>query len=221
MCKPASFVVTRNGKVFWSKYTDSHEAIIKEFELNEGSGAFTDNANFVRVEICPTEENKLNTPIKDWVYNLDQQDPPDGYDAKECEKSCRLELKKWHKQKIITKSCAELKDGQFYVYGNATIESVYGNATIEYVSGNATIESVYDNATIKSVYGNATIKYVSDNATIKSVSGNATMVKIEGSATAIVYKAVDPKCLQSSTAVMIDRSGKGVKVFVGGVEFKK
>lgn len=36
MCKPASFIIADNGKkVFWLKWTDSHEEIIKEFGLTE------------------------------------------------------------------------------------------------------------------------------------------------------------------------------------------
>jgi hypothetical protein len=241
--------------VFWSKYSDSHEDIIKEFKLHEGTGGLTDNANFVRVEISP-KGGKLNTPIKTWKYNLDQSVHPSWYDAEKVEQSCRKELKAWHEQKVILKDCVELSDGQFYVSDNATIESVSGNATIESVSGNATIEYVYDNATIESVYGNATIKYVYDNATIKyvydnatiesvsgnatiesvygnatiesvydnatikSVSGNAKMIKVEGSACAIVYTTIDPSCLKSDKAVMIDRSGKAVRVFTGGRELK-
>ena len=49
MCRAASFVVTKD-KVFWSKMTDSHEEIIREFDLcPEVAG----KACVVRCEIVP------------------------------------------------------------------------------------------------------------------------------------------------------------------------
>ena len=63
MCKPASFVLTKE-KAFWSKRDESHEAIIREFALHEGAGRI----NFVRVEISPPD-NDFRVPRKQFSLN--------------------------------------------------------------------------------------------------------------------------------------------------------
>ena len=95
MCKPASFVVTKEC-VFWSKLSDGHEDIIREFNLHDdGVGG----PNIVRIEIAPPNGN-LSLPLKQWIYKVDQDTLPKWYDAKTCERECRAELKKWVKQKL-------------------------------------------------------------------------------------------------------------------------
>ena len=95
MCKPASFVITKD-RIYWSKLSDSHEDIISEFALNADS---IGGPNIVRVEIAPPNGN-LSLPLKQWVYQLDQTDTPKWYDAKVAERECRAELKAWKKQKL-------------------------------------------------------------------------------------------------------------------------
>ena len=58
MCQPASFVLTKDA-VFWSRFTDSHEEIIKE------SGLHADGAkgpNILRVEVVPPGYDTTRTP---------------------------------------------------------------------------------------------------------------------------------------------------------------
>jgi hypothetical protein len=95
MCKPASFVITKD-RIYWSKLSDSHEDIIREFKLNaDGIGG----PNIVRVEIAPPSGN-LSLPLEQWKYQLDQTDVPKWYDAKTAERECRAELKAWKKSKL-------------------------------------------------------------------------------------------------------------------------
>ena len=78
MCKAASFVVTKD-KVFWSKMTDSHEEIIREFGLcPEVAG----NACVVRCEIVPEGELYDSEPAT-WIYKTDQTEDtlPEWFDA--------------------------------------------------------------------------------------------------------------------------------------------
>jgi len=239
LCKPASLVVTRNGKVFWSKYSDKHEEIIKEFKLHEGTGGLTDNANFVRVEISPKDGN-LNTPVKNWKYNLDQDVHPDWYDAKKVETACRKELKAWQKQKVITRDCAVLKNGEYYIYGGTiqsveggTIQSVEGGkiqyvrrGTIQHVYG-GTIQYVYGGTiqhviggTIQSIYGGK-IQYV-DGGTIQYVR-RGTIQYVDGGTIQYVYggtiQSVRGGTIQSVEGGTIQyvRGGTIVKVKSGNV----
>ena len=102
MCNMASFVVTKD-KVFWLPDNDSHEAIIKHYDLHEGAGRI----NFVRVEITP-ENNNYKLQHKRWIFNVDQQEVPDWFDKEEAEKRCRLELPKWYKAHVIKSGKHEL-----------------------------------------------------------------------------------------------------------------
>jgi hypothetical protein len=239
--------------VFWSKYSDSHEDIIKEFKLHEGTGGLTDNANFVRVEISP-EVGKLNTPIKTWKYNLDQSVHPSWYDAEKVEQSCRKELKLWHKQKVILKDCAELKDGHYHIVGakNVIIRGnskaelwenstavlwenstavLWGNSKVELwenskaeLWGNSTAvlwenskAELWENSTAE-LLGNSKAELWENSTAI--LWENSKAEKVGQEATIIVYTTIDPSCLKSDKAVMIDRSGKAVRVFTGGRELK-
>jgi len=94
MCKCASFMATK-GKIWFSNKSDSHEEIIKEFELHEGAGRI----NFVRLEVSPENDN-LSLPLKDWIFKVDQKELPDWFDVVEYKKLARLELIEWAKVKL-------------------------------------------------------------------------------------------------------------------------
>ena len=82
MCQPASFIETKS-KVFWSKFSDSHEDIIQEHKLHEGA-----RINFVRIEITPPDMD-FTKPISKWIYNVDQDITPDWFNKKTSEEKCR------------------------------------------------------------------------------------------------------------------------------------
>ena len=94
MCNPASFIVTGND-VFWCE-TDSHEDIIKKYDLNDR----TETPDFVRVEITPPYNN-YQLPVENWMYRTDQDFLPEWYNPQEAENACRKELKNWYKEKVI------------------------------------------------------------------------------------------------------------------------
>jgi len=97
MCKPASFVITKGPTVWWSKKSDSHNAIQHEFLLHADG---VQGPNVVNVEIAP-ENGNLSVPLGSWKYCVDQDILPDWYDPVECEQATRLALKKWSAQKLI------------------------------------------------------------------------------------------------------------------------
>jgi hypothetical protein len=135
MCTPASFVVTENN-VYWSKKTDSHEDIIKEFKLVEMDGS--DTPLFVRVEVTPPNGD-MTIDLDKWIYKLDQDIKPRWYKAEKIEERTRTALKEWaDARRFVSGTVESLKDGLFYVSGNATVKSVYGNATVKKISDKAT-----------------------------------------------------------------------------------
>jgi hypothetical protein len=115
MCKPASFVLTKDN-VFWSKRTESHSEIIKEFNLCEEG---VRGINLACVEITPPGDD-YRLPLDQWIYRLDTDRAPHWYDAKEAEARVRAILPEWLKAKII------LPDEARDVYGEEVIIACYG-----------------------------------------------------------------------------------------------
>ena len=186
MCKPASMIVTK-AKVFWSEKTDSHHEIISEFGIREIDAR--GDINIVPIEIYP-EDGNLGTPISKWKFSVDYEgygrDLPDWFDKAKAEKECRSAVKYWKKQKVITGKRKELKDGEFYLVGNAVIEKV-SNCTLD----------------------------MRDNSTVNDMRGNSTVIEINGECSVTTYHALDFKCLKSARAVIIDRSGDKVVCRIG------
>jgi len=181
MCKPASFIVVNGEPPKWSKHSDSHEVIRSEHKLPHNTDTLTAN---VQVEITPPNGNYFETPLKQWVFKVDQDRLPKWWDAKVAEVAVRKELKAWAKQKLILSDTVLIDgDGEYYIAGNITVEYVRGSATINYVGGSATIKDVGGSATINYVGGSATINYVGGLATIKDVRDSATINYVGGSAT--------------------------------------
>ena len=96
MCNFASFVITKGPKVWWLPKSDSHEKTIREYKLHADG---LKGPNVVRVEIVPKNGN-LSLPLPSWEYKLDQDTLPSWYDAEECERACRIELKKLAKTRL-------------------------------------------------------------------------------------------------------------------------
>ncbi len=93
MCKPASFVVTKN-RVYWSKVSNGHQDIISENNLQH-----LDKKDFVdllRVEITPYNGDfTLKQSL--WKYKVDQDILPKWYQPEDTERRVRRALKDWRK----------------------------------------------------------------------------------------------------------------------------
>ena len=232
MCTPASMIVTK-AKVFWSEKTDSHHEIISEFGIMETDAR--GDINIVPVEIYP-EDGNLNTPIGKWKFTIDhagyERDLPTWWDGEKYEKEVRAAVKDWKKQKVITRKRKEIKDGQFYLCDVADVqvakncELVINNSNVTALDnsnvtafGNSTVKA-FGNSTVKA-FGNSNVMAL-DNSTVKAfgdstvtAQDNSTVLEINHSATVIAYKTLDLKCLKSSKAVIIDRSGDKVVCRIG------
>ena len=222
MCKPASFVITKD-KVFWSKVSDSHEDIIKEFSL---AAEVAGKICIVRCEITPPEEGRFDLPAEKWIYKTDQEGSslPEWFDASEVEARCHVALSKWISARVITENTTEISGNISVfvcgsatierVYGSATIGSVYESATIERVCGSVIIERVCGSVIIGSVCGSVTIGSVYGSAKIERVYGSAKIERVYESATVSFYSAFSSK-LTGLLAVVINRIGTKAKCHVG------
>jgi hypothetical protein len=103
MCRPASFYLTREN-IYWSKTSDSHTDIIREFNLREDDSRNAPSG--VRIEVSPPGGN-LSLPLADWVYEVDQDRTPAWYDSVDGENRARRALSDWARHKL---SCINLAE---------------------------------------------------------------------------------------------------------------
>ena len=111
MCNAASFVLTKDA-VFFSKTSNSHEEIIREYGLPGGSksevACFRKPA-ILRVEIVPTNGG-YSTPTCQWQYIVDQDILPEWVDGTE-EARARACLEYWKAYHCCTQEGKELVGG--------------------------------------------------------------------------------------------------------------
>ena len=210
MCNPASFAITKTGRVLWSKKTDSHSEIIAEHKLREdrrGSSGEPSDTLFVKVEINPPkmENRQFNfaAPLSKWQYVLDEDRAPEWYDAKKVERVARLALKEWAKSKIHLRGHRVIEDGQtvFICGGTAEVKGgkvvmMYGG-TISEVSGGTISEVI--GGTISEVSG-GTISAVW-GGTISAVRGG-TISAVRGGTISAVWGGIAAKHSINANVVM-------------------
>ena len=188
MCRDASFVLTKD-KCYWSLLTDSHEEIIKEFELHPDG---THGVNVLRVEITPPENN-YEAPAKEWEYKVDQDILPKWADHKKDEKRARKALDEWMLARLIRTEVLELRNkkaillngGKILEVKDGAILSVWGG-TISAVRG-GTITAVCG-GTISEVWGGTLVWYAdkdlppikNDGAILVRRDGKITLHTAEG-----------------------------------------
>jgi hypothetical protein len=98
MCKAFSCIIDKNKKIYWRLNLDSHDAIIKEYNLDEKK----DSVQFVRVEVAPKNGSYLK-PDK-WVFKIDEESTPDWFSPAHKE-ACMTAFRVYKKQlyKILVK----------------------------------------------------------------------------------------------------------------------
>jgi hypothetical protein len=233
-------MVVTQKQVFWSKVSEKHEDIIEEFGLKERD--FRKNITLVRIEIVPPV-NGYTLPPSKWVYNLEQDILPEWYVAEEVEKRARKHLKKWRKHKIIMpKQTRDIKKGEFILFNYGTVGYNYGtvddnygtvkknndSGMVNYNSGTVNNNSgtvSYNYGTVKKNSGTVGYNYGTvdyNHGTVKmndnygTVNDNYGTVKVcKGKSTIITYVKLNKGILQSANAVLVGRSGKKPKCYIG------
>ena len=204
MCRPASFVVTRD-RVFWSKRSDSHEDIIREFSLYADG---VRGANIVRVEIVPPSGDLLVSTDR-WELSVDQSDVPDWFDRKRCEEQVRLALVDWVSAKLVTEGSRNITDGECYAYGSSRV-TAYGSSRV----------TACDSSTVTARDSSRVMARDSSTVTARGSSrvtacGSSRVMACEHWATVRHYSTTDPVLPVGPHAVVIDSRGKKSVVVVG------
>jgi hypothetical protein len=210
MCRPASFVVTRD-RVFWSKRSDSHEDIIREFNLYADG---VRGANIVRVEIVPPSGD-LFVSTDRWELSVDQNDVPDWFDRKRCEEQVRLALVDWVSAKLVTEGSRNIADGECYACGSSTVTACGSSRVTAYDSStvtacgssrvtacdNSTV-TAYDSSTVMACGSSSVTAYGSSSVT---AYGSSTVMAC-GSSRVTAYDSSTVTACGSSRVTACDNS---------------
>ena len=197
MCKPASFKIVKGPKALWSKRTDSHNEIEKEHGIPINTAETIYN---VSVEIVPPN-GYFATPLKDWVFAVDQDMLPKWWNAEEAEKETRLELVKWADAKL-----RQAGNNRDIVDGDDVIAVCGG--TVHAVCG-GTVHAVWG-GTVHAVRG----------GTVNAVWGGTVNEVRGGTVNAVCGGTVSFRCnfsvkFSGLFSVIINRIGEKAKCYVG------
>ena len=118
MCKPASFVLTKD-RVYWSMVTDSHEEIITEYGLHADG---VRGPNVLRVEISPADGDMSSDPTE-WVYRVDQDITPEWHDADADRQRAQSALSDWVAQRVFRDGSHLVNRGWYWAMGSAHVEA--------------------------------------------------------------------------------------------------
>jgi len=98
--------------------------------------------------------------------------------------------------------CAQIKN----ICDLAQIRSVYGSARIENIYGSVYIKNLREKAQVKNLYGSAIIRNIRNLAKVKNIREDAIVC---------THKPLSREILKSPKAVIIDKSSRTVKCYVG------
>jgi hypothetical protein len=122
-------------KVFWSKNGDSHEEIIKEFDLHDDGAR---GPNILRVEIVP-DGKRYDLPLSDWKFKIDQDTIPEWFNIGADEDRARVALDEWAKVHIISEGHATVEKGQTRIFLGTSQGTVNGGWGRFYGSSTGTV----------------------------------------------------------------------------------
>ena len=238
MCRPASFVATRD-RVFWSLKTDSHTEIIDEHELHEDGSR---GVNVAKVEITPPCGD-FSRPLNEWRYKLDQDMTPDWYDPKDCERRCRRELEKWVAQRVVgdgvftsisggkvvwalagstVKACGSsvvwaYDSSVVEAYGSSVVRAydssvvrAYGSSVVE--AYGSSVVRAYDSSVVEA-YGSSVVRAY-DSSVVRAY-GSSVVEACGSHATVRQYGDNDPPTPSGPFAVVLDCRGARAVAIVG------
>ena len=203
MCKPASFVLTKD-RVYWSMVTDSHEEIIAEYGLHADG---VRGPNVLRVEISPVDGDMSSDPTE-WIYRVDQDITPKWHDADADRQRAQSALSDWVAQRVFRDGSHSVNRGWYWAMGSAHVVA-RGSAHVE-AGGSAHVEAGGSAHVV--AWGSAHVE-AWDSAHVEAWGsahveawGSAHVVA-GGSATVHTYSAGPAVDLHGGKAVWIDRSG--------------
>jgi len=189
MCRPASMILAKE-RVYWSKFSDSHEDIRDEFKVRE---MVANNIVSVNVEISPPKQD-YSIPLEKWVYRVDQDLLPKWYNAGECEERTRKALKDWHRAKVFLSGDHKVDKGQFYAYGSSSVKA-YGSSLVKAYDSSSVV--AYDSSSVKANDSSSVVAH--DSSSVAAY--NSSSVEANGSSSVVAYDSSLVRTYDSSSVI--------------------
>jgi hypothetical protein len=196
MCKPASFVLTKD-RVFWSIWSDSHEEIIREHSLVESTAG---RVNILRVEVTPPNCD-FKAPLEKWAYRVDQDLRPKWHDKEDDEKRAREELKKWFETRVILSGSREIKEGNLLALGDSQV-----------TARDSSQVTAMDRSQVTARDSSQVTARDSSQVTARDSS---QVTEVNGTPTVSIWDSAKAAKPIGAMAVVIDRTGEKIKVIKG------
>ena len=206
MCRPASMVLTKDA-VLWSRRSESHEDIIREYELHaDGVGG----PNLLRVELTPAG-NDYRLPLDEWAFRCDQDIMPPWFDAEPDVARARNALPDWLAAKVVLPGeVREHVDNAHIVAAYGTIQSMYGSSVVEYMYGSSVVQSMHGSSVVKYMTGSSVVKYMTGSSVVKSMIGSSVVKSMIGSS--VVERMYDSSVVKYMTDSSVVQSMYGSSV---------
>ena len=195
MCNPASFVLTKD-RVFWSKKTDLHAEIIKDFSLCESirnESPATCESCTLKVEINPPREGAFDAPLNEWVFRVDQDITPKWFDAAADEKRARAALEDWAKSKLVrANESREVLSGEFVICVMASgvvqnvrafgvVQNVRDSGVVQNVRTYGVVQNVWASGVVQNVWASGVVQNVRDFGVVQNVRDSGVVQNVRAS----------------------------------------
>ena len=182
MCKLKSAIVLKD-RVYCPDH-DSHDRMLTELGIKDTY----ENASslFVRIELSPTD-GRADGDVDGWRLKVDQDILPDWWVEEVDVPRVRAAVKAWCGVHVLRDGYHKLRDGKWYLYGNASAK-LYGNASAELY--NSASAELYNSASAK-LYGSASAELY-----------NSASAKLYDSASAKLYGNASANLYDSASAIL-------------------
>jgi hypothetical protein len=171
MCKFKSAIVTKTGEIYHSSFTDSHEDLVKIYNIRDGITEFMAQ-NLVRIEFTPPNDLSLISNLKEWSLIVDEDNTPDWFDNG----AVRTKMENVISRMILKDQKIKMICGEAKILTNSSVDEIlYSNITL---SVNSNIEKVLENSNIGALRGNSSIGALRGNSRIGELRENSQVGSI-------------------------------------------
>ena len=169
MCQFKSFIVTKSGDILYKYSSDSHEDIIKKYNLIDNTND-PDKMLLARVEITPPDGNVFENDLSKWNFKIDQSIIPSWW-SKKLEKKCFLVLEHYLSDVIITGEHEHIEDKHGLYIRDAKIKTIK-NSRVNEMLENSQVNEMLENSQVKIYSSDAKYKLNDDAIAIDKTDGN-------------------------------------------------
>jgi hypothetical protein len=188
MCRFYSAIVLENGDLLHNVNLQSHEDIIRLFNINDTQ---TNCYKFVRVEFTPNDSSDL-PDIEKYKLNVDERSTPKWFEKHREYITTRLKeiVNKriiLSDQKILTGGLYVVKDCIIdklicaqVIYLQGQVNSMRGNSQVNEMWGNSQVNSMRGNSQVNSMQENSQVNEMQENSQVNTMRGNSQVNEMWG-----------------------------------------